>query len=49
MAREVVNGGAYGVKLSEKVVRDGNRGRRVGRLDGGREMVKGKDIGSYHD
>lgn len=48
VAREVVDGGAYGVQLAEEVVRDRVRGRRFGRLDGRGEVIKGEDVGCHH-
>jgi hypothetical protein len=48
-AREVVDGGAYGLELVEEVVRDW-RWRRgsLGCLKRGREVVKGEDVGGHH-
>lgn len=46
-AREVADGGAYGLQLADEVVRNRGRTRRLG-LDVGREMVKGQNIGSHH-
>lgn len=40
---EVIDGGAYFVEVAKEVLRDmdRDRGRRFGRLEGGREVVKG--------
>ena len=48
VAREMADGGAYGVELVEKVVRDWLLSRGFGRLKSGRKMVKGKDVGGHH-
>lgn len=50
VAREVVDGGAYGVQLPEEVVRNRNMcsRRSLGRLDGRGEVVKGEDVGGHH-
>lgn len=46
-AREVVNGGAYGLKLVKKVVRNRRSNRGLG-LEIGREVIQRKNVGSYH-
>lgn len=46
-AREVVDGGAYGVELVEEVVRDRGRSRGFG-LEGGGEMVERENVGGDH-
>lgn len=48
VAREMADGGAYGVELVEKVVRDWLLSWGFGRLKSGRKMVKGKDVGGHH-
>lgn len=48
-AREVVDGGAYGFELVEKVVRDRYwSGGLLGGLNRGGDMVEGEDIGGHH-
>jgi hypothetical protein len=49
VAREVVDGGAYGVELVEEVVRDWSwRGGSLGSLKCGGEVVEGEDVGGHH-
>jgi hypothetical protein len=49
VAREVADGGAYGVELVEKVVRYWLLIRwGLGRLNAGGKMVEGKDVGGHH-
>lgn len=50
VAREVVDGGAYGLELVYKVIRDLllGWGLCLGLVGGGGEVVKGKDIGGHH-
>ncbi|KAF5472454.1 hypothetical protein F2P56_009172 [Juglans regia] len=48
-AREAVDGGAYGVELVEKSVRDRRWSRGLPRgLNCGGEMVEGEDVGGHH-
>lgn len=48
VAREMANGGAYGVELVEEVVRDWLLSWGLGRLKSGGKMVEGKDVGGHH-
>ena len=50
VAREVVNGGAYGLELVNEVVRDLLRswGFRGLVLDVGREMVERENVSGHH-
>ncbi|PON41728.1 hypothetical protein PanWU01x14_286980, partial [Parasponia andersonii] len=50
VAREVVDGGAYGLELVNKVVRDVVRSRGFGvlLLNVGREVVERENVGSHH-
>lgn len=49
-AREVVDGGAYGLKLAEEVIWNWRvkRGGGFSGNDGGGEVVEGEDIGGNH-
>lgn len=50
VAREVVDGGAYGLELVKKVVRDWafERCGLFGALDGGGEVVERENVGGHH-
>lgn len=49
-ARELVNGGAYGTELVNEMVwnRAGSGRRGFWGFEGGRKVVKGEDVSSYH-
>lgn len=50
VAREVVDGGAYGLELVKKVVRHWafERCGLFGALDGGGEVVERENVGGHH-
>jgi len=48
VAREMADGGAYGVELVEEVVRDWLLSWGLGRLKSGGKMVEGEDVGGHH-